>query len=132
MFFFLKAKEGRGEGAGTGVERCALRFLSGVWVAGGDRDTRPLVFPTGMKTRAGLTCSATATNASLRSAMGLAPGSGVLGGAVVCWAARSDSAAPPFFGRSRDDANASPSTKAIATSDPNFNQSRVRTVIAPP
>src|SRR5439155_258283 len=81
-----------------------------------------------MNTTAGLTCSATATNASLRSAMGLAAGSGLLGGAVVCWAAASGSAAPPFLGRSSDDANASPSTKAIATSDPNCNQSRVRTV----
>src|SRR3989475_4998584 len=64
--------------------------------------------------------------------MGLAAGSGLLGGAVVCWAATSGSAAPPFLGRSSDDANASPSTKAIATSDPNFNQSRVRTVIVSP
>src|SRR2546425_7146517 len=40
-----------------------------------------------MNTTAGLTCSATATNASLRSAMGLAAGSGLLGGAVVCCAA---------------------------------------------
>src|SRR2546425_888073 len=81
-----------------------------------------------MNTTAGLTWSATATNALPMSAAGLA--AGIWNDVPAAWAAGTKSAAPPRLGKSSVDANASPNTKARATRAPNFNQSLVRTAIA--
>src|SRR3989454_4216606 len=80
-----------------------------------------------MNTTAGLTCSATATNALPISVAGLA--AGIWNCAPAAWAAGTNSAVPPLFGTPSVDANASPNTNARATKAPNLSQSRVRTAI---
>ena len=80
-----------------------------------------------MNTTAGLVCSATPTNASLRSLTDFATGTVTCGATAAGVDVAVDSRASPFLGRPNVDANANPNTKAIATRVPNFNQSRVRT-----
>ena len=83
-----------------------------------------------MNTTAGFTCSATATNASPRSAAGLA--AGIWRRGPLCNTTGDRSAASPRLGRLSAEAKANPNTNAIATSAPNFSQSRVRTDIVSP
>src|SRR5207247_234096 len=80
-----------------------------------------------MNTTAGLTCSATATNALPISLAGLA--AGIWNCVPAAWAAGTNSGAPPCFGTPSVDANANPNTNARATRAPNLSQSRVRTAI---
>src|SRR2546426_8465468 len=77
-----------------------------------------------MNTTAGLTCSATATNAWPRSAAGLAAG---MNGRVAGCCNGDACAALPCPRRSSAEANASPSTNANPTSAMNLSQSLVRT-----
>src|SRR6266480_2889542 len=81
-----------------------------------------------INTTAGLTRSATATNALPMSAAGLA--AGIWNAGAAACASGMTAAALPCLGRSSVDANASPNTNARATRAPNFNQSLVRTAIA--
>src|SRR5438309_5196524 len=77
-----------------------------------------------MNTTAGLTCSATATNAWPRSVAGLAAG---MNGRVAGCCNSDACAALPCPRRSCAEANASPSTNANPTSAMNLSQSLVRT-----
>jgi hypothetical protein len=78
-----------------------------------------------IKTTAGFTCSATATNASPSCAAGPAAG---IGGGGAAWKSAAGCAAV-FFGRSSAEAKSRPNTNASPTSPMNFIQSFVRTDI---
>src|SRR6476646_8106384 len=75
-----------------------------------------------MYTTLGLTCSATAANASLSSCKGRAAGIDGAGTGAMADACRPCSCAEPRLGRSSSPANSSPSANAKATKPPNLSQ----------
>ena len=75
-----------------------------------------------MYTTLGLTCSATAANASLSSCSGRAAGMDGAATGAMAEAGRPCSCAEDRLGRSRSPANSSPSANARATKPPNLSQ----------